>query len=183
MRVVKLGGSLFKNTPQNIFACLAHIATQSIPTIVVCGGGEFADCVRHAQRQWHFSDICAHEMAILSMQQTAIMSQNLFPVFTLCSTANAISYPDLAIWSPSIGELNAHHVRGSWDITSDSLAAWLANQVQATQLLVIKACRIDSHATLEELVQTGIIDAQFPHFVKNASFNVTILSASAFLNL
>ena len=78
MRVVKLGGSLFESTQENFFACLAHIATQTSPTIVVCGGGEFADCVRHAQRQWHFSGVCAHEMAILSMQQTAMMNQNLF---------------------------------------------------------------------------------------------------------
>ena len=94
MRVVKLGGSLFDNMPHNIFACLAYIATQSIPTIVVCGGGEFANCVRHAQRQWHFSDVCAHEMAILAMQQTALMSQTLFPAFT-CSI---ISVPALIIF-------------------------------------------------------------------------------------
>lgn len=183
MRVVKLGGSLFKNTQENFFACLAHIATQSIPTVVVCGGGEFADCVRHAQSQWHFSDVCAHEMAILSMQQTAIMSQNIFPVFTLCSTINAVSYPHLAIWSPSIEELNLDQVPATWDLTSDSLAAWLANKVHATQLLIIKACEVDRDSPLDELVQTGIVDAQFPHFVKNASFKVTILSASGFLNL
>ncbi|MEN9756149.1 MAG: hypothetical protein RL755_336 [Pseudomonadota bacterium] len=183
MRVVKLGGSLFKNTPQNIFACLAHIATQSIPTIVVCGGGEFADCVRHAQRQWHFSDVCAHEMAILAMQQTALMSQTLFPIFTLFTLSQTVPYPDLAIWLPSIEELNSDHVPASWDITSDSLAAWLANKIQATQLLVIKACDVDSNAVIDELAQKGIVDAQLPHFVKNASYNITILSASAFLNL
>ena len=183
MRVVKLGGSLFKNTQEDFFACLAHIATQSIPTVVVCGGGEFADCVRHAQSQWHFSDVCAHEMAILSMQQTAIMSQNIFPVFTLFSTINAVSYPHLAIWSPSIEELNLDQVPATWDLTSDSLAAWLANKVHATQLLIIKACEVDLDSPLDELVQKGIVDAQFPHFVKNASFNVTILSASGFLNL
>ena len=183
MRVVKLGGSLLKNTQENFLACLAHIATQNTPTIVVCGGGKFADCVRHAQNQWHFSDGCAHEMAILSMQQTAIMSQNLFPVFTLCSTMNSVSYPHLAIWSPSIDELNLDQVPATWDMTSDSLAAWLANKVHATQLLIVKACEVEANTSLDDLVQKGIVDAQFPHFVKNASFNVSILSASGFLNL
>jgi aspartokinase-like uncharacterized kinase len=182
MRVVKLGGSLFENTPENFFACLAHIAAQTSPTIVVCGGGAFADCVRHAQSQWHFSDVCAHEMAILAMQQTAMMTQNLFPVFALLTSVHAMPYPHLAIWSPSIEELNADCVRASWDITSDSLAAWLANQVQATQLHVVKACEVDPDTPLDELVQKGIVDVQFAHFVKNASFNVTIWGASAFLN-
>ena len=183
MRVVKLGGSLFESTQENFFACLAHIATQSIPTIVVCGGGEFADCVRHAQRQWHFSDVCAHEMAILSMQQTAMMNQNLFPVFALLNSVYTMPFPPLAIWSPSIEELNSDSVPALWDITSDSLAAWLANKVQATQLFVVKACEVEANTTLDELAQKGIVDAQFPHFVKNAPYNVTILSAGAFLNL
>jgi aspartokinase-like uncharacterized kinase len=92
-------------------------------------------------------------------------------------------YPSLAIWSPSIEELNSDRVPALWDITSDSLAAWLANKVQATQLFVVKACEVEANTTLDELAQKGIVDAQFPHFVKNAPYNVTILSASAFLNL
>ena len=183
MRVVKLGGSLFESTQESFFACLAHIAKQTTPTIVICGGGKFADCVRYAQSQWHFSDVCAHEMAILSMQQMAMMNQNLFPVFALLNSVYAMPYPSLAIWSPSIEELNSDSVPASWEITSDSLAAWLANKVQATQLFVVKACEVDTNITLDELVQKGIVDVQFPHFVKNAPYNVTILSASAFLHL
>lgn len=181
MRVVKLGGSLFEHTRHTAFACLAHIMRQAIPTVVVCGGGCFAESVRAAQKKWYFSDATAHEMAILAMQQTAIMSQSLFPAFTLCTEPLYDQKKPLAIWLPTISSLNADSVPASWEVTSDSLAAWLAAKMQATQLQVIKACEVGKAATLDELAQKGIVDAQFLYFAQKASCEVTVVNVEVFL--
>ncbi len=181
MRVVKLGGSLFERAQYDVFACLAHIEKQKMPTVVVCGGGQFAENVRMAQEKWHFNDIAAHEMALLAMQQTAIMLQSFFPAFTLCASVYNCHATPLAIWSPDIAELNAGGVPASWDVTSDSLSAWLACQIQATSLQVIKACEVREGGALTTLVQQGVVDAQFVHFTQNATYDVTILNVEAFL--
>lgn len=180
MRVVKLGGSLLETG--KLFACLKHITAQNQKTVVVCGGGFFADAVREAQKKWQFDDVAAHEMAILSMQQITILCQNLHPEFVLFSKTATLANSSLAIWFPDLNELNEANVPPSWEITSDSLAAWLANKLNAVELVIVKSCDIDSSLTLNDLIQRGIVDPQFHHFVANAKFPFNIFSVDTFLS-
>lgn len=181
MRVVKLGGSLLETG--KLFDCLKHIITQNQKTVVVCGGGFFANAVRDAQKKWHFNDVAAHEMAILAMQQTAIMCQNLQTEFVLFSTTYSFQHSQFSIWLPDLAELNAARIRASWEITSDSLAAWLANQLHANELIIVKSCEVDSALNIGELTEKQIVDKEFAQFVTNTSFDLTVISATGFLNL
>lgn len=180
MRVIKLGGSLLETG--QMFACLKHVLETNENTIVVCGGGAFANQVRQAQKKWHFDDVAAHEMAILAMQQTAVMCQNLQPKFTIASSVSEIKNQRFVIWSPNITELNAAEIPATWDITSDSLAAWLTIKLDAYELVLVKSCKIDSEAVITELTEQGIIDKEFYKFLENTSFDLTITSAEDFLN-
>lgn len=181
MRVVKLGGSLFETG--KIFDCLKHIALQNENIVVVCGGGVFADTVRNAQKKWQFDDIAAHEMAILGMQQTAIMCQNVQSEFTIVQKISEFKTHHLSIWSPDLAELNAAKIPASWEITSDSLAAWLAKKLKADELIIVKSCEVDSTLTLADLTERFIIDSAFAGFVQNADFAVNIISVTEFLDL
>lgn len=181
MRVVKLGGSLLESG--KLFACLKHIIPQNQKTVVVCGGGVFADTVRNAQKKWHFDDVAAHEMAILAMQQTAILCQNLQSEFALMSKVSTFKNHPLAIWSPDLAELNKAEIKPSWNVTSDSLAAWLAKKLKADELIIVKSCEVDSTLTLAELTEKFIIDSAFSGFVQNAEFAVNIISVTEFLDL
>lgn len=180
MRVVKLGGSLLESG--KLFDCLKHIAAQNKQTVVVCGGGLFANTVRIAQKKWNFEDVTAHEMAILAMQQTALMCQNLQPEFELFSKTQDFKNQRLSIWLPDLVELNNTEIEPSWNVTSDTLAAWLANELDVTELVVVKACDIDSTLPLSELTSREIIDEDFVDFVLNTEFYLKILSATEFLN-
>ncbi len=180
MRVVKLGGSLFETG--QIFDCLSHIAKSNQQTVVVCGGGEFANQVRQAQTRWHFDDVAAHEMAILAMQQTAILCQNKNSEFTICSTISDIEQNYFAIWSPTIRELNNAQIPATWEITSDSLAAWLAGKLNAEKLVLVKFCDIDSTLSIYELTTQGVVDFKFNDFISNEKFELNIMSATTFLN-
>ncbi|MDD2864505.1 MAG: uridylate kinase [Methylococcales bacterium] len=179
MRVVKLGGSLLESG--KLFACLKYIAAQNKNTVVVCGGGVFADTVRNAQKKWHFDDVAAHEMAILAMQQTAILCQNLQPEFALISKTSEFKNHSLAIWSPDLAELNEAEIKPSWDVTSDSLAAWLAKKLDANELVIVKSCEVDSALSVAELTEQFIVDGEFFNFVAKEKFDLKVISATGFL--
>lgn len=179
MRVVKLGGSLLESG--KLFACLKYIAAQNKNTVVVCGGGVFADTVRNAQKKWHFDDVAAHEMAILGMQQTAILCQNLQPKFALVSKTSELKNHPLAIWSPDLVELNEAEIKPSWDVTSDSLAAWLAKKLDANELVIVKSCDIDSALNVAELTEQFIVDGEFFNFMAKEQFDLKVISATGFL--
>ncbi|AEG00677.1 uridylate kinase [Methylomonas methanica] len=181
IRVIKLGGSLL--SARALPACLNKLAEFSGKLLIVPGGGVFADQVRAAQRQWGFDDITAHRMAILSMQQMAWLFHSLRPDFAVFGKlANAGDSAKAAIWAPCLQELEHAGIAASWDITSDSLAAWLAGQVSADELLLVKSCPIAPETPLAQLQRQGIIDAGFVKFVNLAGFKTTIINKDRFLS-
>ena len=180
MRVIKLGGSLLETG--KMLACLNHILNIEEKTVVVCGGGDFANQIRVVQKKWQFDDVAAHEMAILAMKQTAIMLQNLQPKFIHESTVSNLTNHQFSIWSPNMTELNTAKIPPSWEITSDSLAAWLATKLDAKKLIIVKSCNVDLSLNLKELTIKGIVDEAFSNFTNNAKFHLNITSADIFLN-
>ncbi len=185
MQVVKLGGSLSHS--QALADCLAAIANNTgVKTVIVPGGGDFAEQVRLAQQRWRFKDDIAHEMAILAMQQMALLFKGLQPDFivanSIAALKHALAETTPIIWSPCIEQLNPAHILPSWDITSDSLAAWLARQLNATQLYLVKAAPIETQ-NLADLTQAGIIDNAFVHFVTDVAFTVHVVHYMDFLAL
>jgi aspartokinase-like uncharacterized kinase len=150
--------------------------------VIVPGGGDFANQVRLAQQQWQFDDSIAHAMAILAMQQMALIFKGLQPNFILANTVAEIKQHSQSapiIWSPNINELNQAEVAASWEISSDSLAAWLATQLGASELILVKAAQVSSN-NLAQLSQQGIIDGAFERFVAHASFITHIFNKDRF---
>lgn len=179
--VIKLGGSLLSASA--LPACLNAVERYPGNILLVPGGGVFADQVRAAQRQWGFDDVAAHRMAILAMRQMALLFNSLKPEFALFDSVLTItSLPKVAVWSPNIDELDEAGIVPSWDITSDSLAAWLAGWVKANALLLVKACPVAENVALADLQQQGVIDAKFLAFVAGVSFKTTVINKDRFLS-
>nr|WP_205741588.1 aspartate kinase [Hansschlegelia quercus] len=156
--VVKLGGSLLASPALD--ALLGTAAAHG--AIVVPGGGPFADAVRIAQAERGFGEAAAHAMAILAMEQTAFLLADRAPAFALCATregfANAAGRP--TIWCPAAMALDADLPR-SWDVTSDSLALWLATALGAPGLVLVKSARVSGgDPTL--WAAAGLVDRTFP---------------------
>ncbi len=175
MMVIKLGGSLLVG--KSLTSCLEKIdQKQHTPIIIVPGGGKFADLVRSLQQQWQFNDLAAHHMALLAMQQMAVFLRALRPEWPVLSSVSGLlkSSHSVRIWSPEPVELDNAGIAASWYITSDSLAAWLAKQVGATELILVKSASIDRRASLLELQNQGVIDSGFHTFLESAEFNVRI---------
>ena len=181
MRVIKLGGSLMTDRA-SLISCLNSIE-QMDKVVVVPGGGVFADQVRSAQQQWQFDDEIAHQMAILAMQQMALLFKGIKHSFVLAGNVleiqQALLTHSVVIWSPDIHELNASAVQASWDITSDSLAAWLARQLTAKELILVKSAEIPLSLSGQQ-IQQDIVDPAFDQYTQNSSFKITLINKNSF---
>jgi dihydroneopterin aldolase len=159
--VVKLGGSTAHAAELDIW--IAALAGSGLPLVVVPGGGPFADKVREAQKVIGFSDRAAHVMAILAMDQFGqiILDRNsgYAPARSLAGIEEILAGGKKPVWLPSALATAAPDIEASWDISSDSLAAWLAAKLGAEALLLIKQSSDFRHGdTIESLIARGIVD-------------------------
>ena len=179
MIVLKLGGSLLSNSALNQYLQLASQNGQG-QVVIVPGGGVFADQVRSTQKQWQYDDRTAHYMAILAMQQMALLFQGLCADLVLINKVAAIrpalQQQQVVVWSPLATELDVAGVPASWEVTSDSLAAWLAIQLSAIQLVLVKSAQIPVDATLEQLAALGVIDKALTRLADNKSLRIDCIS-------
>lgn len=179
--IVKIGGSLF-GSPQ-CRAWLSLLAEPEGGIVVVPGGGPFAEAVRAAQAASGFDDTAAHRMALLAMEQFAILLASHSPKFALAGCRadmdKASSLGQVPIWLPSAMVLAAPDVPASWDVTSDSLAAWLAGTLHAHRLLLVKSCDETAPVSACELVEKKIVDPFFPGFAERSGAEVWIAGPAA----
>ena len=176
VEVVKLGGSLLSSP--RLHDLLGILADTGAPLVVVPGGGRFADAVRDIQPQIGLSDLAAHHMAILAMEQTAIALADIEPRLVLCADPVAINHAHAqgraALWQPALMTFEAPDLPASWDVTSDSLAAWLAIAIDAEQLTLIKSASVTSAP--EHWMTEGLVDAYFPLISQRFTGSIRALS-------
>jgi 5-(aminomethyl)-3-furanmethanol phosphate kinase len=179
VRVVKLGGSLAESP--HLRAWLGAIA--AVPDIVlVPGGGPFADAVREAQTVMGFGDSAAHRLALLAMEQYGYALCDLEPGLAPASTLDEIrarlveTPPRTPVWMPSALALADPELPRSWDLTSDSLAAWLAGRLGAVELVLVKSVALPpTPISLPALARVGIVDPLLPKMA--AGVRVSVLAS------
>jgi aspartokinase-like uncharacterized kinase len=167
MIVVKLGGSLAK--AHTLKGWLAALQFGKGRTVVVPGGGVFADVVREQQGHLHFSDRAAHRMAILAMEQYALALADIGAGMKACADVrevrDALGCGLIAVWLPSSMALADADIPESWDVTSDSLSAWLARKLGATRLILVKSTVAPHSLDPDLLAARGLVDRLFPQFL------------------
>ena len=171
--VVKLGGSLAGDRALAQWL-KALVRSRSARFAVVPGGGPFADVVRESQRAWRFSDEVAHAMAVGAMEQFGRVLNGIEPALMACSTGAQIRASwdrgRVALWLPRRLMRNDNQLARSWNVTSDTIAAWLARSLRADGLLLVKSCplpeRIDDAAAL---AAAGIVDPALPGLLASSA--------------
>jgi len=134
----------------------------------VPGGGPFADQVRALQKRRRFDDAAAHHMALLAMEQYGRMLVALEPRLQSAATRAELTRARragrAAVWMPTRMVLADPAIAPTWDITSDSLAAWLAAKLPASHLVLVKSVAVTNGATAADLARRGIVDPAFPGY-------------------
>lgn len=177
--VVKLGGSL--ETAGTLQPWLDAIAVSGVPVVICPGGGCFADGVRAAQARWGFDDRTAHRMAILAMEQSAYLlcalRPDLVPVRHSRELGTAPRGVTASVWFPAAELLDDNDIPGSWDITSDSLSAILAQRIGARGLVVVKSAPLpDGPLSID---QSGdLLDAGFGYYGSRCGCPVWLASGA-----
>ncbi len=168
LTIVKLGGS--HALKPHLKDWLAALATCGGRAVIVPGGGPFADRVRETQVSMEFDDGAAHHMALLAMEQFGAAIGGLQPGFvhaaSLARIDQALRRGRVPVWMPVRMALAARDLRPSWDLTSDSLAAWLAGRLGAKRVLLIKhGASYSRRPNIGELTARGIVDPLFARYL------------------
>jgi aspartokinase-like uncharacterized kinase len=176
--VAKLGGSL--HAAPDLSRWISALKQWPYRLTLVCGGGPFADAVRGAQPKMGFTDATGHAMAVLAMEQYALALAQLYNL-DLASTRREIdglhAAGRLALWRPSVMVAAAPDIDPDWRVTSDSLAAWLARDMHASLLLLIKSVDVGHDLTVDDLAAREVVDRAFPAYVGERSLFVAGPSA------
>jgi 5-(aminomethyl)-3-furanmethanol phosphate kinase len=166
--VVKLGGS-FAFSP-HLRDWIAAIANCTGRALIVPGGGPFADSVRTAQVRMGFDDRAAHRMGLLAMEQygcaIASLDERLMLAQTLELIRQGLEDSKVPVWLPAQMALGDAGIPQSWDVTSDSLAAWLADRIGAERLLLVK--HVDAKektVRAADLAARNVVDTAFADFL------------------
>ena len=158
--VVKVGGGMLAD-PAGFDAVLAAVgdAARSCRLVIVPGGGPFADAVRAVDRRLGLSETTAHWLAIAAMDQYAqVIAERLDRTALIedpRDIGRAIAGGCVPVLRPSRWLREADPLPHSWDVTSDSIAAWIAGQVGARQLILVKPTAVEP--------PERAVDAHFAH--------------------
>ena len=134
-QVVKIGGSLFPD-----YAIKLANMLEGTDSLIILGGGEFANLIRKYDSQIRFSDEVNHWTAIDCMDITAKLVNDKVDLARLAysiSEAEEISDEGLTpIFIVSEFLKAEDPFECSWDVTSDSIAAYVSHLLNANLLIV-----------------------------------------------
>jgi aspartokinase-like uncharacterized kinase len=152
--VIKVGGALLslEDALSRTLLALEHLSLEH-RFLVIPGGGPFADVVRSVHEAHRLAPDDAHWMAILGMDQYAILLasriRNAELVQRRGEIAPAAARGRIPVLAPYRWLREADPLPHSWDVTSDSISAWVAAEIGAQQLVLIKASVGDEDTTVD----------------------------------
>ncbi|MDY6901420.1 MAG: amino acid kinase [Cyanobacteriota bacterium] len=178
MIVLKIGGSLIKEGYEIIEFLEKNLQTSKFGIVVVPGGGPFAETVRRYSN--NISTHSAHFMAILAMNQYGIYLSD-GKIKTIESFDELTD--GLSILLPYKVLRQMDPLNHSWDVTSDTIAAWVAKQLNAK---FIKATDVDGIFIEDKMVESiyakdilGIktcVDKELPSFLIREKMDCVIVN-------
>ncbi|HEX6808823.1 MAG TPA: hypothetical protein VF118_12605 [Gemmatimonadaceae bacterium] len=142
--VVKIGGALLAapGPLDSVVRALESAVARGDGVAVVPGGGPFADAVRHVDAALGIGPDAAHWMAILAMDQHALLiasrTRHARVVEHPAEITGALVHGRLPVLAPYRWLRARDPLPHSWDVTSDSIAAWVAGELEARRLVLVK---------------------------------------------
>ncbi len=140
--VLKIGGSLGQEV---ILPELCHALSEQARRhrlLIVPGGGSFANVVRDSYNKFPIGDSAAHWMAILGMEQYGLLLADLIPdartVRTLAEAKTWGQAGEVHVFLPYALMRQCDPLPHTWDVTSDSIGAWIAAQTGAALYVLVK---------------------------------------------
>ena len=140
--VLKVGGSLAEKpaTLKKLCKKLSKIGENHCITVVP-GGGKFADTIREIDQQHSLPADAAHKMAILGMDQFGLLLAQIIPnscvTYSLKDSRGLSKRKTVPIFLPSRLMFKERPLEASWDVTSDSITAYIASRLKANRAILV----------------------------------------------
>ena len=168
LTVVKVGGALARDAVA-LRAWCAQLAVCGArhPLLVVPGGGAFADAVREHDERFGLRAETAHWMAILAMDQFGWALSELIPGAVRREDLGPVRAGVVSVLLPFAILRERDPLPASWDVTADSIAAWVAGEAGAGRLVLVKAVA-PSDAAL-------VVDPYLPTAVRAARLETWVI--------
>lgn len=165
VRVVKLGGSLLDLSDLRTRFRTWLEKQSSAMNLVVVGGGKMVDAIRELDRIHHLDEERVHWLCVEALSVTAalaaqILQCNLIESHAELSAVHGQKRKSEVRIVPPIYFYHPHRPFGlptSWQTTSDAIAAALAVEVGATELVWLKSTTSEG-PTVGEWMAEGLID-------------------------
>ena len=141
--VIKIGGGLSRlpGALERVCSALQALAQQH-SILLVPGGGPFADAVRVFESRTTLSPAASHWMAILAMDQYAYVLADRIAGGVIVAEPGefreVLCQRKIPIIAPAQWMRSADVLPHSWEVTSDSIAAFVAGALGAARLALIK---------------------------------------------
>ncbi len=142
--VFKIGGKILENS-KNLECTISQLkklyednTVQKI--IIVPGGGSYANFIRSLDKKLVLGDDLAHWMAIFSMDYNGKDLKRKFPDFECVDDFKNIQSAKriFCIFLPYNYLRKKDELPHSWDVTSDSIAIYIANKLNLNECYLIK---------------------------------------------
>jgi aspartokinase-like uncharacterized kinase len=189
LTVVKVGGGLGRGAGDDALRALCTTLGElgeRHPLLVVPGGAWFADAVREADSRFGLPATTSHHMAVLGMEQFGWLLSELIPGAERSAEARPAAGRTTVLLP---GALALDALPASWQVTSDSIAAWVAREAGARRLVLVKEVdglfadwpprgELLPRLTVAELaaLRSGGVDVYLPTALENASFDTWVVS-------
>lgn len=183
--VIKLGGSLLDlpDLPERLADFLADFSRPR--PIVICGGGDAVELVRRWDRLYGLGEEESHWIALRVLSTTAHVLAAILPDRLVlvdspedCPPAwerGLVPVYDVYHFIIDIDEASPDPLPRRWRVTSDSIAARMAEHFGAPELVLLKSSSRPERLAMTEAAEDGFVDAQFPfvarHIPRVVSFN------------
>lgn len=142
INVIKIGGSLAAH-PIELRLLMERLGeySKNKPIVIIPGGGELADTVRDLDKRFSLKKTVSHRMAILAMDQYGLLlsdlTDNTAISYDLEKVTEASFSGKLSIFLPSHIMFAKDPLENSWDVTSDSIALFIAYTLNVEKVIFI----------------------------------------------
>jgi 5-(aminomethyl)-3-furanmethanol phosphate kinase len=195
LTVAKVGGSLF-DMP-HLRDRLRHWCGSVVgPVLLIPGGGSGADFIRHLDRTHGLGDEAAHWLALRMLSVNAHLLAGLLGVPVMSELPIELTSPErkrrandlpsltLRAGQPALfGVIDPHAfcvadnerpgaLPHTWDVTSDSIAARVA-EVAGAELVLLKSADLAAGMSWQSAAADGLVDPTFDSIVRRSGLRVT----------
>ena len=187
--VLKIGGSLSRGPGLPTLCREISALAKRHSVLVVPGGGDFAEQVRESDRRFHLEPAASHRMALLATDQYGYLLNQLiagsFLTADLDLACKSAESGRAAMLLPSAVVIKENPLPNSWQVTSDTIAAWIAHRAQCRRLILLKSIdglRDSDGSLIPEITagqlseHTGAVDGYLSHFLPSVQLEAWVIN-------